>query len=249
VLSQGIFTIRFRDAKSSLSEQSLKSKTKGLTFLKVASQAPNLKADVGLRFSNLALKAFALKEPHRIVVDVYETKPPPARITIKDVVVKDSKPRAQPKKAAPLTPTTSVPQAKAAKTPVKPVTPVPAKTKPAPKVQATKPAPVTAKPQKTIVKQQPQTQSTPKKKPAKAKVKTSKKPKKSFLNKDMQRYLTIALIAIGCAIVVLIGFILIKNRRSPKPAVHSEAENLLESTDDVLSAIDDKIKEKLHKLK
>ena len=252
VPSQGTFIIRFRDARTSLSAQSLKSKSKGLNFLKVSSQAPHLKADVGLPFSNLAIKAFALKGPHRVVVDVYETKPPPARITIKDVVIKDTQQRAQPVPKKPQPATASAPQAKPAPTPVKPVTPLPAKTKPAPKPKVTKTVPVPAKPQKSIVRQQPTqptvTKTAPKKKPAKAKAKKAKQTKSSFLNKDLQRYLTIALIVIGCTIVVLIGLILIKKRRTPRPAEHTETEDLLESTEDVLSAIDDKIKEKLQKL-
>ena len=250
VQNQGAFTVIFRDVKTSLSEQSLKSKSKGLNSLKISSQAPHLKADVGLPFSNLAIKAFVLKGPDRVVVDVYETKPPPARITIKDVVIKDSQQKAQPAVKPPQAKAASVPpKAKAAAPPVKPVKPLPAKTKPVPKTQATKTTPVPAKPPKSIVKQQPQKQPTPKPKPAKVIIKKPKKTEKSFLDKDMQRYLTIALIVIGCAIVVLIGFILIKKRRTPRPAVHSEPEDLLESTEDVLTAIDDKIKEKLHKLK
>ena len=250
VQNQGAFTVIFRDVKTSLSAQSLKSKSKGLNSLKISSQAPHLKADVILPFSNIAIKAFALKGPDRVVVDVYETKPPPARITIKDVVIKDSKQKAPPAAKTAQTTTASVPsKAKAAAPPVKPAKPLPAKMKPVTKTQATKTTPVPTKPPKAIVRQQPQKQPTPKKKSAKVKVKKPKKTEKSFLNKDMQRYLTIALVVIGCAIVVLIGFMLIKKRRTPKPAVHSETEDLLESTEDVLTAIDDKIKEKLHKLK
>ena len=253
---QGVLTVKFLNANTALSDQSLKSKSKGLTSLRISPQATNLKADVGLPFDNMTIKAFALKEPDRIVVDVYETQPPPARITIKDVVIKNTQQSAPPAPSKTQTAAANVPETRAAATPPKPVAtppkpaaPPPVKAKAPPPAQAAKPAPQPTKQVKPVVKQQPPKQAVPEKKPIKTKVKEAKQKKSPFLSKNIQRYLTIALIFIGCAIVVLIGFILVQKRRAPKPAQHSQTEHLLESTEEVLSAIDEKIKEKLHKLK
>jgi hypothetical protein len=59
--------------------------------------------------------------------------------------------------------------------------------------------------------------------------------------------LIIALITIGLGIVALIGFILLKKRRTPGGTKQDQTDDLLQSTEKVLATIDAKIKEKLQK--
>lgn len=244
---QGAFTVKFINSESALPDRPLQAKTKRLTFLRLSRQATHLVADIGLSFAHLKLKAFALTGPQRVVVDAYETKPPPAPITIKDVVVKESmRPaagpsaktaqapadrRPTPPKAAPVPDTPAPRQAVQAKT---------VKSAPKPKT-----APTPAKPTQTVAQRQPPKRAAVETKSTQIKTKRAKKAEAPFLTQRIQRYLTIALIVIGCGIVILIGFILLQKRRPPKAVTRAQGDDVLQSTEDVLTAIDAKIKEKL----
>jgi hypothetical protein len=59
--------------------------------------------------------------------------------------------------------------------------------------------------------------------------------------------LILVLIVIGCAIILLVGLLLLKRRRKPADTQHDQPDDLLQSTEQVLEAIDAKIKEKLQK--
>jgi len=248
--SQGAFAVRFLDSKSALPDPTLQAKTKGLAYLKFSQQTSDLVADVGLPFAHLKLKAFALTGPHRIVVDAYETKPPPAPIKIKDVVIKESmQPAVVPSTGTAQPPAkrrTTAPKAVPVADKPAPLQPVKAKTvQNDPKTRA-KAAP--AQPLPTVTQQrQPPKQAAAESKKPKIKTKKSKKSKAPFMTERIQRYLTLVLIVIGCGIVILIGFILLQKRRPPKAVKRAEAEDALQSTEEVLTAIDTKIKEKLQK--
>jgi len=245
---QGAFTVRFLNSGSLLPGQTLQAKTKGLAYLKLSPQAPDLVADVGLPFTHFKLKAFALRGPQRIVVDAYETKPPPAPITIKDVVVKESmQPAAIPSTGTAQPPTDRRTTIKAAPVDEKQAPPQPVKVKTVQSDPKPMDAPKPVKPTRTVVKSQPQKNTAVKIKKSKVKAQRSQKAKTPFLTQSVQRYLTIALIVIGCGIVILIGFILLQKRRPPKAVNRTETDDVLQSTEDVLTAIDAKIKEKLKK--
>jgi hypothetical protein len=219
----------------------VQTKSKGLAYLKFTRQAPHLVADVGLPFANLKLKAFALTGPQRVVVDAYETKPPPAPITVKSVVTRESMQQA----AAPSADRHTT--AKAAPVAEKPAPTQPVKTKAVQSDSKPKATPKPSKPARTVTQRQPQKRTAVATKKTKATTPRSKKTKAPFLTPSMQRYLIIALIVIGCGIVILIGFILIQKRRPPRAVNRTEADDVLQSTEDVLTAIDTKIKEKLKK--
>ncbi len=246
---QGAFTVRFLTSESAMTDPALQAKTKGLAYLKFSRQEPDLVADVGLPFTQIKLKAFALTGPHRIVVDAYETKPLPAPITVKGVVIKESiqqvaVPSAKTGKP-PSDGRTTAPEAVSVVHKPAPRQPVKAKTvKGDPKAQAEA---TPAKPTRTISKPQPQKQTKVQSKKTKVKTKQPQKSKAPLMTQGIQRYLAIALIVIGFVIVVLIGFILIQKRRPPKAVKRTEADDELQSTEDVLTAIDTKIKEKLQK--
>jgi hypothetical protein len=62
---------------------------------------------------------------------------------------------------------------------------------------------------------------------------------------QLQRYLTIALIIIGTIIVFFVCFILIQKRRTAQAVKSEKGVELLKNTDEIIAAIDAKIKEKL----
>jgi hypothetical protein len=243
---QGSFTVRFINAESDLTDRALQAKTKGLARLKILNQAPHLVADVGLPFTHLTLKAFTLTGPQRVVVDAYKTKPPAQRITIKDLVIKESLQPATPQaeKMQPASSrqpdTTALPAEKKAVPKIPQVTT--AQKDPPPNVAATQ-----SQATQAVVPQPPKQGITPKLK--KANVQRNKKNKEPFLSRQIQSYLTIALIVIGCGIVILIGIIFFQKRRPPKAVKRTKTDDGLQSSADVMAAIDAKIKEKLQKYK
>ena len=243
LLEQGEFDVTFLNANSALTPAALKAKTKGLTNLTLTPQASHLVAKVKLPFTRLTLKTFALSGPERVVVDAYETKPPPASIKIKDMVVKES---AQAGKPAPSTVQPQANTSAAAKgDAAKPApTAAPASNsntaalKPSPKATAEKP-PV------TLSRTQPR--PLPKLRQVKTAQQPVKKRKAPFLTQQRKQYLITALIVIGCAVILLVGVLLLQRKRRPKGAKHQQTEDILQTTDDVLAAIDAKIKEKIQK--
>jgi hypothetical protein len=248
VQEPGKLTVTFLNAETTLADRALQTRSKGLEFFSLTPKPPHLVAALGFPFVDFKLKTFTLTGPQRLVLDVYQTRPSGERITLKPVIIKQSI-EPTPPKVQTLPATAAVPpkQAAAPLPEEKPVVHQAPETPSAPSALSAAPAPVPDGARAAIAPGSPRKQAALKKSPSQSKVKTSKTVKTSFIDRSLQQHLILVLIVIGCAIILLVGLLLLKRRRKPADTQHDQPDDLLQSTEQVLEAIDAKIKEKLQK--